>query len=179
MATKTITKTLKRSGVPTNAYTATITVTRNDTTAAVVAAGTAMTNPSTGTYYTTFTEPAAGLTYTYIIIFTLTAGGTPITVTGTAVGATEAGTTTATLEAMPYGQRLKPSTYKSPGANLHVYPFLIPWDQEEALTPTIGDAHSTNTTWTVVNVHPIREKGSQEMILKVTYLERIASGSGL
>lgn len=45
--------------------TATFGVKRNDTGAIVVADNTAMTNTATGTYEHTFTEPAAGLTYTY------------------------------------------------------------------------------------------------------------------
>ena len=45
--------------------TATYGVKRNDTSAVVVADGTAMTKVSTGVYRHTFAEPAAGLTYTY------------------------------------------------------------------------------------------------------------------
>ncbi len=71
MSTRTITFTLKVGGVLTNATSAVLSdptgtfgVKRDDTDAAIVADGTAMTHSSTGVYSYTFTEPAAGLAYT-------------------------------------------------------------------------------------------------------------------
>ena len=43
---------------------------RNDTGAAVVADGTVMTEDSTGVYSYSFTDPAYGLSYTYVLEFT-------------------------------------------------------------------------------------------------------------
>ena len=54
-------------GSLTDANTVTVHVTRTDTSADVVAAGTAMTHTSTGVYDKTFTEPAAGLTYSVVV----------------------------------------------------------------------------------------------------------------
>jgi len=76
MATRTVRATLKIGGTlvdPTSATlsneAATMGIVRNDTGASVVAAGTAMTKESTGKYYYTFTEPAAGLSYTAYVKF--------------------------------------------------------------------------------------------------------------
>ena len=67
----TVTKTFKIDGVATNMTSVTLSdstgtfgVKRNDTDAVVVADGTAMSNPSTGTYSYTFDDPAYDLTYT-------------------------------------------------------------------------------------------------------------------
>lgn len=69
--------------------TATYGVKRNDTSAVVVADGTAMTKVSTGVYRHTFAEPAVGLTYTYWVEWVY--GGETYrdehTVTGTAASA--------------------------------------------------------------------------------------------
>lgn len=72
MSTVTIQRTFKVDGVLTDVTscklsdpTATFGVKRNDTDEVVVADDTAMTKVSTGVYRHTFTEPAAGLTYTY------------------------------------------------------------------------------------------------------------------
>lgn len=74
MAQITITFTHKVNGTLTNATSAVLSdptgtfgVKRNDTNAVVVADGAAMTNSTTGVYTYTFTEPAAGLTYTYYV----------------------------------------------------------------------------------------------------------------
>lgn len=74
MAQITITFTHKVNGTLTNATSAVLSdptgtfgVKRNDTDATVVADGAAMTNSATGVYTYTFTEPAAGLTYTYYV----------------------------------------------------------------------------------------------------------------
>jgi len=68
----TITKTIRIDGVLTDPTSVKLSdadeaygVKRNDTGAAVVADGTAMTNLSTGVYSYTFTDPADDLTYTY------------------------------------------------------------------------------------------------------------------
>jgi hypothetical protein len=60
----TITKTFTVGGSAQNATSFKIGVTRNDTNGVVVASGTDMTNTGIGVYTYTFTEPAAGLTYT-------------------------------------------------------------------------------------------------------------------
>jgi len=77
MATKTIGFTHSANGVLTDATSAklsdptgTFGVKRNDTDAVVVADGTDFANASTGRYTYSFTEPAAGLSYTYWIELT-------------------------------------------------------------------------------------------------------------
>ena len=68
MSTTTISKTFKVDDVATDPGTSiTIGVTRTDTSAVVVADGTAMTKSATGVYYSTFTDPAFDLTYNYVI----------------------------------------------------------------------------------------------------------------
>ena len=66
----------KPAGVLTNATTAVLSdatgtygIKRNDTSAVVVADGTALLNPSTGVYTYSFTDPASDLTYTYAVEF--------------------------------------------------------------------------------------------------------------
>lgn len=77
MATRYIGITHKVDGVLTDATsvvlqdpTGTYGIKRNDTDAAVVAAGTALTKQSTGTYRYTFTEPAEGVAYTAYVMVT-------------------------------------------------------------------------------------------------------------
>lgn len=72
----TIRKTYAVGGTLTNVVSFTVGVVRADTGATVVAAGTPMTNVSTGTYEYSFTAPATGLTYTYSFVVTPTSGGT-------------------------------------------------------------------------------------------------------
>lgn len=76
MGTRTIRRTWKVEGVLTDVTTAKLSdptgtygVKRDDTDAVVVAAGTAMTKVSTGTYEYSFTEPAEGLAYTAYVEF--------------------------------------------------------------------------------------------------------------
>jgi hypothetical protein len=88
MSTTTISKTFKVDDVATNPDTSiTIAVTRTDTSAVVVAAGTAMTQSATGVYYSTFTDPAYGLTYDYIII--IVHAGETYTFEGQQVGSSQ------------------------------------------------------------------------------------------
>lgn len=72
----TVQKTYAVGGTLTNVASFTIGIVRADTGAVVVAAGTPMTNVSTGTYEYSFTAPATGLTYTYSFVVTPTTGGT-------------------------------------------------------------------------------------------------------
>lgn len=82
MSESTIRKKFRVNTVLTNATTATIEVTRQDTSAVVVAAGTPMTPQATGVYSHTFDDPADGLVYDYTATFTF---GTP-TETHTSLG---------------------------------------------------------------------------------------------
>lgn len=77
MSTTTIRRRFKVGGVLANADAAvfsdpggTYGVRRRDTGAVVVAAGTALTNPSTGLYQYTFTDPASRLQYEFYVKFT-------------------------------------------------------------------------------------------------------------
>lgn len=80
--------------------TATYGVRRADSGGTVVAAGTAMTHVSTGTYTYTFTEPALGLDYEYVV--KATRGGVPsyhaFTKPGATADASTTGTTSITLQ---------------------------------------------------------------------------------
>lgn len=96
MATEKITVPLRVNDVLTDAGTATIHVTRDDTGADVVAALTPMDWLSLGIYYTTFTAPALGLIYTWTATFTLV-GGQVISGTNNYTGATETSAVTAVL----------------------------------------------------------------------------------
>jgi len=77
MSTKTIKRNWKVNGVLTSATSAVLSdatgaygIKRDDTDAVVVAAGTAMTESATGEYEYSFTEPAAGLSYTCWVTIT-------------------------------------------------------------------------------------------------------------
>jgi len=70
MTTSTTAIQFRNGGVLINADTAKITVTRNDTGAAVVSAQDLI-HPSTGNYQYTWTDPAADLIYTVVVTFTL------------------------------------------------------------------------------------------------------------
>lgn len=83
MSTTTIRSTVDRDGV--YPATATIHVTRTDTGADVVAAGTAMTAEGSGVFSTTITDPAFDLTYAWTAIFTFADAGTT-TVTDVTAG---------------------------------------------------------------------------------------------
>lgn len=76
MSTTFLTAQFKPGGVLTNATTAVLSdatgtygIKRNDTDAVVVADGAALVNTSTGVYTYSFTDPGAGLTYTYALEF--------------------------------------------------------------------------------------------------------------
>lgn len=77
MSTTFLSVKFKPDGVLTNAATAKLSdatgtygIKRNDTNAVVVADGTDLTHDGTGLYSYSFTDPAAGLTYTYALEFT-------------------------------------------------------------------------------------------------------------
>lgn len=83
----TVQKLVKVNNVATDVTTFTIGVIRADTGETVVSSGTAMTHDATGQYSYTFTEPAAGLTYT--ITYVLTRGTTTKTWSESVVGSIE------------------------------------------------------------------------------------------
>lgn len=83
MSRTTIQQTFKIGNTPTDMTSVvfrnadgTIGLQRTDTAANVIAPGTALNHPATGTYSYTFDDPAAGLTYNYWIEFVTPAGNT-------------------------------------------------------------------------------------------------------
>jgi len=94
MSTSVIVARFKPSGILTDATTVTLSdrtgtygVKRSDNDALVVADDTAMTHESTGVYSHTFTDPADGLTYEYVVEFVW--GGETYWISGTKEGGTD------------------------------------------------------------------------------------------